>query len=1124
MRAIAKLTYLLLLLFVPMCQYAQVLEDFSDGDFLIDPTWSGDVVDFEVDTEFRLHLVGPEESDESHLVTSSESIENAQWDISLTMDFNPSSSNRTYIYLVSDATDLEGDLNGYFVMVGHSNDEVSLYRQDGSSTTKIIDGIDDLLDIDSVSISIRVTRNADGIWELMRDLDSSGEYVSEGIVTDNVYVSSTYFGIRCDYSPTRHDLFWFDDLTVTGTGVVDDVAPIVTGLTVIDANTLEVAFNEALDLVSAENLSNYTWLPFESPIAAVLSGLSVTLTFSSEFPENEVQSLQVESVADIAGNPVVSIIEDFTNYVLGVGGLGDIVINEIMADPSPSVGLPDAEFIELFNASDSAFDLLGWNLQDTGTDEILESFILAPGAYVIVCDDDDADTLSNFGDVLPVSSLSALTNGGDSIALINPSGLSVDVVTYDISWYGGGLFDDGGYTLERKNPFLPCGNTASNWTASTDQSGGTPGTENSLYVETDDAAPFILGFSVLDEETLLLEFSEGMDELSLILGQYLLTPNASVVAQTPDALDELGLTISPALIPGEFYSLEISGPNDCSGNVLPDTTITFFVPEEPDVGDVIINEIMADPSEAFILPEVEYVELFNNSDKIFELEGWNFLNGNSDNILGSHVLHPGAYVILCDEEDVGLLSSYGDIIGVESFSSLGNSSDDISLIDLGGEVLDAVAYTIEWYQSDIKDDGGYSLELINPELPCSGEANWIGSKAHERGTPGSINSVYDLSPDVQAPFVCTATPTETGQQVELVFSEPLEAESIDPTDFIFEPELAVLGVVSNRERVLLIMDGPLDEGVIYSISISGITDCSVNFISSSSQVLTGIPLVIEEGDLLINEVLFNPRTGGVDFVELYNNSEKTLSLKDWKMANRENGDVRNILVITSEDLLIFPGEFLALTEDKANLIFNYPIGIAKRYYEVGGLPSYADDEGYVLLLSPNEGVYEEFYYNDDYQFALIDILDGVSLERIDYNRLTNDPTNWHSAVERVGWATPGYENSQRQPANASSASFTLEPDVFSPDGDGHQDVLNISYALDKPGSVANISIFDRDGRLMRLLVRNELLANKGTISWDGITDDGSKARIGVYIVLIELFDLEGNTSSTKKSCVLGGRL
>lgn len=149
---------------------------------------------------------------------------------------------------------------------------------------------------------------------------------------------------------------------------------------------------------------------------------------------------------------------------------------------------------------------------------------------------------------------------------------------------------------------------------------------------------------------------------------------------------------------------------------------------------------------------------------------------------------------------------------------------------------------------------------------------------------------------------------------------------------------------------------------------------------------------------------------------------------------------------------------------------------------------------------------------------------GVSLERINYYRPTQDENNWHSAAQSAGFSTPGRENSNFSMNFSSENMIHLEPKLFSPDNDGYKDFLQIHYNFNGPGYVANIRIFDGEGRPVRRLANNELLEAKGYLTWDGTMDDQTKASIGAYILIFEIFEPGGNTSKFKKSCILGGNL
>ncbi|HAA00181.1 MAG TPA: hypothetical protein DCD96_00910, partial [Flavobacteriales bacterium] len=185
-------------------------------------------------------------------------------------------------------------------------------------------------------------------------------------------------------------------------------------------------------------------------------------------------------------------------------------------------------------------------------------------------------------------------------------------------------------------------------------------------------------------------------------------------------------------------------------------------------------------------------------------------------------------------------------------------------------------------------------------------------------------------------------------------------------------------------------------------------------------------------------------------------------------------------------------------------------------------PSFNNDAGRVFLITPLNSISDDFSYTDDMHFPLLNSDDGVSLERVDFFRPTSDNTNWHSAAETVGFATPGYKNSQLQPGEVGN-TLSVAPKTFSPDNDGYNDVVNISYKFDQAGYTGNITIFDAQGRIVRLLMRNDLLSSEGTISWDGINERREKANTGVYVVYMEVFDLSGNSKHYKTAVVLAMR-
>jgi hypothetical protein len=259
-------------------------------------------------------------------------------------------------------------------------------------------------------------------------------------------------------------------------------------------------------------------------------------------------------------------------------------------------------------------------------------------------------------------------------------------------------------------------------------------------------------------------------------------------------------------------------------------------------------------------------------------------------------------------------------------------------------------------------------------------------------------------------------------------------------------------------------------------------------------------------------------------VELYNNSNKTIDLHKCYLANLDDdeGVLDSYDQIGENQFLLNPGEYVLLTEDSTAVIEFFPIYATGRFLETD-LPTYPNDSGTVFLLDADTLIVDFFHYDEDYHYALLNDNDGKSLERITFGGGMNNPDNWHTASENVDWGTPGYQNSQfAMPTSVGDVS--LDPQLFSPDNDGYNDILAINFDLIGTDNVVDVNIYDNQGRPIREIKDNYFMGQTGTLFWDGINDDGMKAAIGTYIVLVFVTDQDGERSMYKLVAVLGGQL
>lgn len=653
----------------------------------------------------------------------------------------------------------------------------------------------------------------------------------------------------------------------------------------------------------------------------------------------------------------------------------------------------------------------------------------------------------------------------------------------------------------------------------------------------DTATPTVLQLNVIGPQELEVVFSEIVDQTSVEnegnysvdggLGQPLAALRNSSLFQ------RVNLQFAIPFLQGQTYTLSLSSVTDLAGNSLAPVNLNFvYYRAKP--YDVVINEIMADPTPVVLQPDAEWIELYNRTEYPLNLKDW-FIQVNSTvrQITNNAVILPDSFLVLSNLSGFEALFASAAVTEVASFPALTNTGASIRLLDPDSVLISAVAYSDQWYNNSVKYEGGWSLEQISGLKPCEGATNWTASNHPSGGTPGRTNSVNALIADESLPeierVVLLASDT-----LRVFFNETVtEASSTETFSYTIDNgvnnPLVVETYPPDFKSVKLTLAAPILEGVIYSLTVSApVSDCAGNIINTSITRQFAVPETIVQGDIVINEILSDPKEGGTDYVELFNRSAKVLDLGELYLSNQDtvSGELEGLSPIAPDRYLLFPGTYVLLSEDveaveKGYFSTNYEV-----FLEMTDFPSFNNESGVVVLSKLNDPQFiDRVIYNTDMHFNLLNSTDGVSLERINYDRPSNDRSNWNSAASDRGFGTPGYQNSQFASLLITQAGeLEVSPEVFSPDNDGFDDVVTAFYSFESPGFTGSVSIFDQKGRLVKTLIKSALFGTEGIISWDGITDNNSKASVGMYILYLEAFNTTGTTVQLKKPLVVASKL
>ncbi|ETK04906.1 hypothetical protein T229_06460 [Tannerella sp. oral taxon BU063 isolate Cell 5] len=907
---------------------------------------------------------------------------------------------------------------------------------------------------------------------------------------------------------------------------------------------------------------------------------------------------------------------------------GDVLINEVMADPHGLTKLPATEYVELHNTTDHEIDLEGWAFVYDKTSIPLPDAELPAGGYAVLYKAGREISVADGAAEVAVKRFPAnMINAGKPLALKDPSGTVIHSYTYPKA--------KAGRSIERGEGYK--------WHLSSDPRGGTPGEENSEGTpdrpdesEKPKASPgdvlinevmadprgltklpateYVELHNTTDHEINLEGWTFVYDKTSIPLpdtelsaGGYAVLYKAGREISVADGAAEVAVKRFPANMINAGKPLALKDP---SGTVIhsytypkakagrsiergegdkwhlstnprggtPGEENSEGAPDKPDEpekeksspGDVLINEVMADPRGLTKLPTTEYVELHNTTDHEIDLEGWAFVYDKTSIPLPDAELPAGGYAVLYKAGREISIADGAAEVAVKRFPvNMVNAGKPLALKDPSGTMIHSYAYP--------KAKAGRSIER--------GEGDkWHLSTDPRGGTPGEENSEGALDkPDEPKVF----SPGDV--LINEVMADPRGLTKLPATEYVelhntTDHEINLEGWTFVYDKTSIpLPDAELPAGgyaVLYKagreISVGeGAAEVVVKRFPAN-MVNAGKPLALKdpsgtvihsytypkakagrsiergEGDtwhlssdprggtpgeensegapdkpdepnkpnepnateqvepreIVLNEILFDPQPRGSEYIELYNRSDRTLSTHGLAIALRKSdGHLGTRHSLTSLATTLAPGDYLVLTSDP-NGVTSLIRTPALDVIRRFKLPALNNQGATIVLLrTADSTVVDEVTYSAKWHSSAVKIRRGVALERISPDGSSQEAANWTSASSETGYGTPGYKNSQSGTSSQIEEGATISEPEYNA---STRDYL-IRYRMDKPDYRCQMAVYSSNGQKVAVIANNQLLTPEGEIRWDG-----AGLTPGVYIFYVELYHPDGSSQHIRK--------
>ncbi len=528
-------------------------------------------------------------------------------------------------------------------------------------------------------------------------------------------------------------------------------------------------------------------------------------------------------------------------------------------------------------------------------------------------------------------------------------------------------------------------------------------------------------------------------------------------------------------------------------------------------GKIIITEVMFNT--AADENQDEFIEIYNNSDSTIDLNGWAIAdNAETDLLIKYHrfpdmLLKPYSYCVVMDSSYYLNSIEYEDLIpdsvlrvmindGSMGQYGLSNSyNETIKLFDPDSILTDSVTY-------DYTLAEGYTYERTSYTLPV-----WARSTVL-RGTPGFRNSVMPFENDIRLELTTVPEMVDTsGYNTFMLTVTNSGLNSV--TGFrlnwfvngVYENSIENTSSIFPGNSVEVTADIFFQRSGTIEIRFEAETDLESNLTDNTVSVEIFVPFLTPP--LTLNEFMKNPGTGQCEYIEIFNQSDENINIGDFGLSDENKANV-----IFFPDSTFAPGSFIVMAKD--SLIYDFGGVLNPAVFTAPGLPALNNTDDTIYLLAKNGSVIDTISYSD------FDDDDGRSIEKINPSFSSADINNW---VYCVSDGTPTKENSVYQAPEdiGNSDHFKISPKTATPNGDGDDDNLLISYEFDSAYIYLTVKIYNIKGQLVAMPLNGDYRSSSGNIVWNCRSESGKTIDTGAYICLLKAKDDNGKVKELKEA-------